>query len=576
MDNTIVDDKILLGMMRALAEDTLKENSDSFVRRKKMYVTEGAHVNTDGKNVITVQEAFGEAFDIPYAPSLYAVQPGDSVWVEWVYGFGNACAVNSGAWQASDLPTCVIPTEDGLIMQVNYQPVMVISTTGVSMDVDTLEVSGHIQGDVVNTSNGGSVTVNGKIMDVINSLGKYLKADVNITVPDGTYIEDIVLEGFHGPGALCIAFGNAATVKGDWVMNGCGKIKIAGSSAQVNGNTVTTTFLGVIEDAVIDISDCGYVEIGGVDIHGVERDVGEDGQDFGALVGEGTYAYIHDCLIDRTQIAVYVAHAHLDIKGCTGGAFSTDETTVANLVNGVVISPDGGNVNAKGTIPAGPDSTGTGYDANGYSFVCSGTVSPVVSGGTAPPEVHEETATWTSSGGYYCSSYKTGLYEGYQSRGTGWKGNGTVNLRMGYNTSDQRFMAGLWVFADAATIATTLSGATIKKATVSITRTGANGSTSGTVVKPYWHGLTTSSVGSYGGQCDPWAISQSSGDKYTDCGCAEQYIAFSATGTFELPQAMYSKLQDGSVKGFAVGMNHPTQFFHFPPTGCVLTVTYEV
>ena len=575
MDNGIVDEKILLAKLRGVMENTVKEESGDFVRRKKMYVTEGAHTDSRGRKVLTVQEAFGEAFEVPYAPSLYAAQPGDSVWVEWVYGFGNACAVNSGAWQASDLPTCVVPTEDGLIMQVDFKPVMVISTAGVSMDADTLEVSGHIQGDVVNTSAGKNVTVNGKIQDTVDSLGKYLNGDVNITVPAGTYVEDVVLEGFEGNGALNIIMNAQATVKGDWTMRGCRRVTITGHTETVGEDEVTSSLVGVIEDAAMDIGNCGYVEIGGVEIHGMERATGEDGQEYGVRVSTGTYAYIHDCMIDRTQTAVYVEHAHLDIKTCEGGAFSDDAGTVANLVNGVVISPDGGNVNAKGTIPAGPDSEGTGYEANGYPFTCAGTVSPVVSGGEAPPEITEVTSTWTSTGGYYCSSYKTGV-ESWQGRGTGWKGDGTFNLRMGYNSSDQKYMAGIWVFQDADTIALTLRDVTIKKATVSLTRSGANGAASGTVVTPYYHNLRPQDVGTYSGQCDPWAISSGSGDKYNSCGCPSQYINYGQTGTFELPSFMFDALKNGNVKGFGIGMNHQSPFFQFVPTGCVLTVTYEV
>lgn len=575
MNSGIVDEKIFLSMMRSLVEDTLKGNSGDFVRRKKMYVTQGAHANADGKNVITAQEAFGDEFEIPYAPSLFAVKPGDSVWVEWVYGFGNACAVNSGAWQASDLPTCVIPTDDGLVIQVDYKPVMVVSTSGVSMDAETLEVSGHIEADVVNTQSGASVTVNGKIQDTLNSMGKYLKGDMTVTVPQGTYVEDVVVEGFCGAGSLIFEIDAQATVKGDWVIRNNKSVKIHGGTREVSGENVTTTMLGVIEDAVVDIDGTGYIEITGCEIHGAERGSGDSGQDYGVRIMNGTYAWMTGDTVDRTQVALYVEHSHLDVYNCFGGLFSDDETTVANLTDGIVISENGGNVNAKGGIPAGPDSSGTGYNANGYPFTCSGNVAPVESGGEAPPPVTEVTTTWTSSGGYYCSSFQTGI-ESYNSRGTGWKGDGTLNLRMGYNSSDKRYMAGIWVFSDADTIQTTLAGATIKKATVSLTRSGANGADSGNVVKPYYHNLRPADVGTYAGQCDPWSLSGSSGDKYYDCGCPEQYIAFGATGTFELPQSMYAKLQDGSVKGFGIGMNHASPFFQFVPQGCVLTVTYDI
>ena len=129
-----------------------------------------------------------------------------------------------------------------------------------------------------------------------------------------------------------------------------------------------------------------------------------------------------------------------------------------------------------------------------------------MSGGEAPPEVTEVTTTWTSSGSYYCSSYKTGD-DAYQSRGTGWKGDGTYNARMGYYTADKRYNAGLWIFNDADTIAQTLAGATIKKATLSLTRSSGVGASSGAVVEPYWHNITAATLQNFTGRCDPWHIS---------------------------------------------------------------------
>ena len=548
MDNTIVENKMVLHSIEEMISDVIKDYCTDMVRRKKMYVTAGVHADANGYSVISVQEAFGEPFDVPFVPDLYNVQPGDSVWVEWAYGLGNACAVNSGSWKK----TFITADENGI-----------------TLTLTSLQVDGHIGGDVVNTQGTTSATVNGKIQDVIDSLAKYLTGDVTITVPDGTYVEDVQIEGFTGPGTLTILFDKEAVVKGDWTIRGNKRVIIAGDT----DGTDTTQFEGVIEDAVMELRGNEYIKVSGVEIRGVQRDTGDTGQDYGVYVRDGSYAYIANCLIEQTQTAVYVEHAHLDIINCTGGAFSTDETTVANLTEGVVISADGGYVNAKGTIPAGPDSTGTGYEDNGYPFTCSGTVSPVVSGGTPPPPVTEVTSTWTASGGYYCQSYQTGT-ESYQGRATGWKGS-TYSPRMGYYSSDQKYTAGLWIFSDAATIATTLAGATIKKATVSLTRSGSGGASSGTVIKPYYHNLTTATIGNFAGRNDPWNIGTSD-DVYTDCLCDAQYIAPGSTGTFELPSSMYSKLQDGSVKGFAVGMDHDRPYFLFSPYGCTLTVTYEV
>lgn len=56
-----------------------------------------------------------------------------------------------------------------------------------------------------------------------------------------------------------------------------------------------------------------------------------------------------------------------------------------------------------------------------------------------------------------------------------------------------------------------------------------------------------------------------------------KYIAPGETGTFELDvNTIGPLLQNGTIKGFAVGMNHPTEFFAFMRNGCTLTVTYDI
>lgn len=479
--NRIVENKMMLNGIESVVTDILKEYSTDFVRRKKMYVVQGAHEDENGNVVLTVREAFGEPFDVPFVPDLYNAQPGESVWVEWAYGLGNACAVNSGSWKKTFISA---------------------DENGVSLVLDDLSVDGHIGGDIINTQGAKTATVNGKIQDVIDGLGKHLTGDVVITVPEGTYVEDVNISGFGGNGTLTLNLDKAAVVKGDWVISGNKRVIITGDT----DGTDTTQFMGVLEDAVVDLRGNGFVKVSGIEIHGVEREAGDDGQAYGVYVRDGSYAFIDGCLIDRTGAAIYVEHAHADIVDCAGGAFNTDETTLANLVNGVVISPDGGYVNAKGTIPAGTDSAGTGYESNGYPFTCSGTVTKVTSGGEAPPAVTEVTSTWTSSSGYYTESSKTGT-EAYLGKAIGWRGDGTNNPRMGYNSGSKKYMAGLWLFDDADTIAQTLAGATITKATVSIKRTSSGGSSSGVVIRPYYHNLTAATIHNYAGSCDPWSYS---------------------------------------------------------------------
>ena len=558
-----MDVKETLERMRDLSDEEVKNGTVNCVRRKKVKVTQGRHVSADGKNVISVQEPFGDEFEVPYVPALMYVSAGDTVWIEWVYGFGNACAVNSGAWQKSDLPTCVVPTEDGLVIQVNYESVMVVSPDGVTLNTDSLTVSGKIQGNVVNTQGAETVTVSGKIQDAIDNLGKYLEGDVTVQVPAGTYVEFVDVNGFVGNGCLTISFADGAVLNGNMRISGCRKVRVVGDN-----DTTGSVILGVDGDDPLVIDATGFCEIDGMTIHGCER-TATVSQDHAIAVMNGTYARIVDTQTDRADVGIYVRHAHADIINCKGGAVG-DYQTVANLVDGILIDADGGSVNARGTIPMGPSASGTGYTDNGYTFCKGGGVDPVPTasdGSTPPPEVTDVTVTWTALQGYYTyGTYPNStatLCEGWK---TGAPRTGTI--------TDQNYgvhkTAGMWILDGAATIATTLQNATIKKAVVTLHRTG--GTAAGTSVILCGHNL--SSVQGFTYECDPFKTDQENrDDKYTD-GLCFQTMAAGDTASFELPASAFASLQDGTIKGFMVSSALNAQSMTFNAAKCDLAVTY--
>lgn len=565
------DTQDILNGLNSLTGQKVGEDTGDCVRRKKVTVTQGSHLDENGKKVISVEEPFGQPFEVPYAPSLVNVQPGESVWIEWVYGFSNACAVNSGAWQASDLPNCVIPTEDGLEMQVDHRTV-------ISINKDGMNVNGIIHGNVVNTESIHEVTVNGNIQGTIDNLGKYLIHDVNVIVPSGTYVENVDISGFHGPGKLTLTLASGVYINGDWTIRGNENVTIC---ADIPENGSAPELVGVANEAAIDVRNTAYFDCSDIELHGCTRSETER-QNYGVLVADGSCAYLNGMVIDRFDDAVYVQNAHADIDTCGGGVASSDYSSIANLDKGVVISPRGGSVNAKGSIPMGPQSGVKGYTTNGYPFFVYGhgnasdsdaspAISSAGSGEITPSGGNYETVTWNANGGYYAYTIEPGTYNSFCS---GWKGGGVQELRMGYDYGRTLYMAGIWTLQNPGTIRSTLADKTIISATVTITRTATNGSTTGARnIVLYYHNLP--SVIGYTDQCDPFKNSNNSSDKYVDCGCPSQYIGLNETGTFELPSSLYTKLKDGTIKGFGVGMNHPNNSFFFNPYGCVLKVTYQ-
>lgn len=565
------DTQDILNGLNSLTGQKVGEDTGDCVRRKKVTVTEGSHLDENGKKVISVEEPFGQPFEVPYAPSLVNVRPGESVWIEWVYGFSNACAVNSGAWQASDLPNCVIPTEEGLDIQVNYETVISVNESG-------MDVNGIIHGNVVNTESAAAVTVNGNIQGSINNLGKYLMQDVSVTVPAGTYVEDVDIHGFHGPGKLTLILESGVYINGDWTVYGNDNVTI---SADIPENGTAPELVGMANEAAVDVRSTKYFEFSDTVLHGCTR-TETFGQNYGVLAADGSRVYLHGMTIDRFDDAVYVQNAHADIENCCGGTASASYSSIANLDKGVAISPHGGSVNAKGSIPMGPELGGKGYRTNGYPFFVYGhgcasdnDVSAAIlsagSGEITPSDENYVTVTWNARGGYY--TY-TKSHNTYNSFCVGWIGSGDQNPRMGYDTSNTVYMAGIWTMVNPGTIKNTLTGKNIVSATVTIARTATTGSQTGTQnIVLYYHNLP--SVIGYEDECDPFSTSSRRDEKYVDCGCPAQYIPLNGTGTFELPSSLYSKLKDGSIKGFGIGMNHPSNVYQFTPYGCVLKVTYE-
>lgn len=66
------------------------------VKRKRATVTVAPHTDANGNRVMTVQEPYGTAFDVPYNPALENQAANTSVWLEWSYSASNMVAVAEG------------------------------------------------------------------------------------------------------------------------------------------------------------------------------------------------------------------------------------------------------------------------------------------------------------------------------------------------------------------------------------------------------------------------------------------------------------------------------------------------
>lgn len=66
------------------------------VKRKRATVIAAPHTDANGNRVMTVQEPYGNAFDVPYNPALENQAANTSVWLEWSYSASNMVVVAEG------------------------------------------------------------------------------------------------------------------------------------------------------------------------------------------------------------------------------------------------------------------------------------------------------------------------------------------------------------------------------------------------------------------------------------------------------------------------------------------------
>ena len=166
----------------------------------------------------------------------------------------------------------------------------------------------------------------GGIQKSLDALPKYLTQDTTLTVPAGTYVEDVAIKGFVGAG-LTLQLSSGVNINGRVSISDCSRI---GVEASTLGDAAIYPRSGGAY--TIDINSCQYVLLDKLYISGYRgRASTSDGTDRGVQVFRSNVRMQNCCIEYTDNYAYYQELGTFFIHTVIGGSEGSDATTNANL-----------------------------------------------------------------------------------------------------------------------------------------------------------------------------------------------------------------------------------------------------
>jgi len=208
--------------------------------------------------------------------------------------------------------------------------IMSLDTEGLS--AKRVAVTEHFSApNVIMTHPSSTAEWLGGIQRSIDALPKFLLRDTTLTVPAGTYAEDVSVCGFKGA-RLTIKLQNGVRIAGSMYISCCDYVALHASSlgdAAIYTTSPATCALYMV--------CCHYVDVQCLQLSGYRERSSTVAGSSTVVYSLGSTVFLNSCCIEYSSQQAYMAYAtNFTCMNCIGGSSDTSPSSNANLLYGIM------------------------------------------------------------------------------------------------------------------------------------------------------------------------------------------------------------------------------------------------
>ena len=261
-----------------------------------------------------------------------------------------------------------INTTGAIRASVNNQERLTIDKDGVSADRVVVRTVLEAP-NVVLKNTVATIAWKGSIQASIDAAPKWLMQDAVLTIPAGTYQENVTVQGFTGA-QLTIQFANGAVLNGTVTLRDCQRIVLTAASLGY-GKLYPRSALNAVTATNVQ-----YLKLSNLYFSGYRSRTSASNGSNCAVMVSGGYCRAENCGVEYAKYGFFFEDGATGyLYNNVGGQSGTTASTNANLVNGIYVGA-GAHVAVDGKVPMG----GSANVNAALGTMIQGTLSPTAGG----------------------------------------------------------------------------------------------------------------------------------------------------------------------------------------------------